>query len=155
KVKSTYHEWQTFSLRSPSGNNKHVQGDVTAATAAKVTSRVGNRTQIFKELGNVSGTQEAMDHAGVASELAWQKVQKGEELATDIEARFLGNYASAAGDASTPAESAGALAWIESNSSRGAGGTDGGFTGGVVSAAGNGTQRAFTEALLKASMASA
>lgn len=155
KVTSTYHEWQTFSLRSPSAQNKQVQGDTTAATAVKVTTRVGNRTQIFKEMGSVSGTQEAMDHAGVASELAWQKVQKGEELATDIEARMLGNFASVAGDASTAAETAGALAWITSNDSRGAGGSDGGFSGGTVAAATNGTQRAFTEALLKTVLASA
>lgn len=153
-AKSTYHEWQTFSLRTPSAQNKAIQGDVTTATAAKVTTRVGNRTQIFKELGNVSGTQEAMDHAGVASELAWQKLQKGEELATDIEARFLGNFASVTGDAATPAESAGALAWITSNVSRGAGGSSGGFSSGNVVAATNGTQRAFTESLLKSVMAS-
>ena len=155
KASSTYHEWQTFSLRSPSGDNKQVQGDTTAATAVKTTTRVGNRSQIFKEMGSVSGTQEAMDHAGVASELAWQKVQKGEELATDIEARMLGNYASVVGDASTAAESAGALAWLSSNVSRGAGGSSGGFSAGIVDAATNGTQRAFTEALLKTVLASA
>ena len=155
KASSTYHEWQTFSLRSPSGDNKQIQGDTTAATAVKTTARVGNRSQIFKEMGSVSGTQEAMDHAGVASELAWQKVQKGEELATDIEARMLGNYASVVGDASTAAESAGALAWLSSNVSRGAGGSSGGFSAGIVDAATNGTQRAFTEALLKTVLASA
>jgi hypothetical protein len=155
KASSTYHEWQTFSLRSPSGDNKQVQGDTTAATAVKTTTRVGNRSQIFKEMGSVSGTQEAMDHAGVASELAWQKVQKGEELATDIEARMLGNYASVVGDASTAAESAGALAWLSSNVSRGAGGSSGGFNAGIVAAATPGTQRAFSEALLKTVLASA
>jgi hypothetical protein len=96
-----------------------------------------------------------MDHAGVASELAWQKVQKGEELATDIEARMLGNFASVTGDASTAAESAGALAWLSSNVSRGSGGSSGGFSAGNVAAATNGTQRAFTEALLKTVLASA
>lgn len=152
-AKSNYHEWQTFALRAPAAN-AHVQGDTTAATAVKVTARVGNRTQIFKEVGAVSGTQEAMDHAGVSSELAWQKVQKGEELATDIELRMLGNYASVTGDASTATESAGALAWLSSNVSRGAGGSSGGFSAGNVAAATNGTQRALTETLLKAVLAS-
>jgi hypothetical protein len=154
KAKATYHEWQTLSLRTPSATNKNVQGDTTAATAAKVTARIGNRTQIFKESGSVSGTQQAVDHAGVADETAYQKLIKGEELATDIEARMLGNYASVAGDASTAAESAGALAFLTSNVSRGAGGSSGGFSGGTVAAATNGTQRTFTEALLKAVMAS-
>lgn len=155
KASFTFHEWQTFSLRTPDAQNKQVQGDTTNATGVKVTARVGNRTQIFKEMGSVSGTQEAMDHAGVASELAWQKVQKGEELATDIEARMLGNFASVTGDASTAAESAGALAWLSSNVSRGVGGSSGGFSAGNVAAATNGTQRAFTEALLKTVLASA
>lgn len=153
-AKSNYHEWQTFGLRAPAAN-AHVQGDTTAATAVKVTTRVGNRTQIFKEVGAVSGTQEAMDHAGVSSELAWQKIQKGEELATDIELRMLGNYASVTGDASTATESAGALAWLSSNVSRGSGGSSGGFSAGNVVAATNGTQRAFSETLLKAVLASA
>lgn len=154
KATATYHEWQTFSLRTPVGTNKQIQGDDTTATAAKTTTRVGNRTQIFKESGSVAGTQEAVDAAGRASEMAWQKLQKGEELVTDMETSFLGNYASIAGDASTAAQTAGALAWMTSNVSRGSGGSSGGFSGGTVAAATNGTQRAFTEALLKAVMAS-
>ncbi|WP_454762348.1 DUF5309 domain-containing protein [Caulobacter segnis] len=154
KATATYHEWQTFSLRTPVGTNKNVQGDDTTATAAKVTTRVGNRTQIFKESGSVSGTQEAVDAAGRASEMAWQKLQKGEELATDIEVSMLGNYASIAGDGSTAAQTAGALAWMTSNVSRGSGGSSGGFSGGTVAAATNGTQRAFTETLLKSVLSS-
>jgi hypothetical protein len=154
KAAATYHEWQTFSLRTPVGTNKQVQGDDTTATAAKTTTRVGNRTQIFKESGSVSGTQEAVDAAGRSSEMAWQKLQKGEELATDIEVSMLGNYASIAGDGTTAAQTGGALAWMTSNVSRGAGGSSGGFSAGVVAAATNGTQRPFTEALLQTVLAS-
>lgn len=154
KANAAYHEWQTFSLRAANADNKAEQGDDTASTTAKNTTRVGNRTQIFKESGGVSGTQEAVDKAGKASELAWQKVQKGEELAMDMEARFLGNKASVTAAAGTPGESAGALAWITSNVSRGAGGSSGGFSAGNVAAATNGTQRTFTEALLKTVLAS-
>lgn len=154
KADATYHEWQTFSLRTPVGTNKQVQGDDTAATAAKVTARVGNRTQIFKESGSVAGTQEAVNSAGRSSDMAWQKLQKGEELATDIETSLLGNYASITGDGTTAAQTAGALAWMTSNVSRGAGGSSGGFSAGIVAAATNGTQRAFTEALLKSVLSS-
>jgi hypothetical protein len=153
-VKATFHEWQTFSLRTPVGTNKNVQGDDTAATAAKTTTRVGNRTQIFKESGSVAGTQEAVDAAGRASEMAWQKVQKGEEVVTDMEVSFLGNYASITGNSSTAAQTGGALAWLSSNVSRGSGGSSGGFSGGTVAAATNGTQRTLTEALFKSVMAS-
>ncbi len=155
KATATNHEWQTFSLRTPVGTNKQVQGDDTAATAAKTTTRIGNRTQIFKESGSVSGTQEAVDTAARASEMAWQKVQKGEELATDIEVSMLGNYASITGDSTTAAQTAGALAWMSSNVSRGAGGSSGGFSSGNVAAATNGTQRTLTEALFKSVLSSA
>lgn len=154
KATATYHEWQTFSLRTPVGTNKQVQGDDTTATAAKTTTRVGNRTQIFKESGSVSGTQDAVDAAGRSSEMAWQKLQKGEELATDIEVSMLGNYASIAGDGTTAAQTGGALAWMTSNVSRGAGGSSGGFSAGVVAAATNGTQRPMTEALFKGVLSS-
>lgn len=153
-VKATYHEHQTFSLRTPVGTNKHVQGDDTTATAVKVTTRVGNRTQIFKEAGSVSATQDAVDTAGRAKEMAFQKVEKGQELVTDLETSLIGNYASIAGDATTAAQLGGALAWMTSNVSRGSGGSSGGFSAGVVAAATNGTQRTFTETLLKAVMAS-
>jgi phage gpG-like protein len=47
------------------------------------------------------------------------------------------------------------LAWLETNTERGVGGSDGGFSSGVVDAATNGTLRTFTETLLKAAQASA
>ena len=40
-------------------------------------------------------------------------------------------------------------AWLVSNKNRGAGGSGGGFSGGAVTAATDGTQRSFTESLLK------
>ena len=155
KATQTYHEWQVYSLRTAVGTNKNVQGDDTVATAPEVTTRPGNRTQIFKESGSVSGTSEAVDAAGRASEMAFQKLQKGEALATDMETSFLGNYASIAGNSTTAAQTAGALAWMTSNVSRGAGGSSGGFSAGVVAAATNGTQRTMTESLFKSVLASA
>lgn len=155
KVEATYHEWQTSTLRTPDPQNKRVEGDVTTSTAPILTVRPGNRTQIFSESGSVSGTQEAVVSAGRTSEKAWQVLQKGEIVATDMEARWLGNFASVTGNATTPRESAGAQAWMVSNVSRGAGGASGGFAAGVVAAATNGTQRAFTEQLVKDMQASA
>jgi hypothetical protein len=72
-----------------------------------------------------------------------------------MEARFIGNYASRNESGSDARLSAGALAWLETNNSRGSGGSDGGFSGGIVAAATNGTQRTFTEALVKTVLASA
>lgn len=150
KVTATFHEWQTRTLRAPNASNAALQGDDAASTAPKTTVRVGNRTQIFTESGSVSGTQEAVDAAGRASEMAMQKLDKGEEIATDMEASFLSNNASVAGSAGVAPKSAGAQAWLTSNVSRGVGGASGGFSAGVVAAATPGTQRTLTESLLSA-----
>jgi len=156
KVKNRYHEWQTETLASPDATNAALEGDDAGTLgAANAPTRVGNRTQIFTKSGVVSGTAEAVDTAGRASELARQKLLKGKEIVRDMEARFIGNYASVAEDGATTGKSAGALAWITTADSRGSGGSDGGFSAGVVAAATNGTQRTFTEALLKAVLATA
>jgi len=153
-AKATFSEWQTQALRTPVGTNKNVQGDDTAATAPKLTTRLGNRTQIFKESATVAGTQQAVDSAGRPNEMSYQVLLKGEELLNDMEMSLLGNYAAITGDAATAAQMAGALAWMTSNVSRGVGGSSGTYSGGQ-GAATNGAQRPFTEDLLKTVLASA
>lgn len=156
KVKNRYHEWQTETLAAPDATNSALEGDdVGTHGAANSPSRVGNRTQIFTKSGIVSGTAEAVDTAGRASELARQKLLKGKEIVRDMEARFIGNYASVTESGATTGKSAGVLAWIITADSRGSGGSQGGFSGGTVAAATNGTQRAFTEALVKNVLATA
>lgn len=149
KASNTYTEWQTDSLVAANHDNKTVQGDDLANESRPNTTRVGTHTQIFKKVVGVSTTVEATTKAGRRSELAREIMKAGRELRTDKEKRFLGNYASVAATASVAGETAGALAWLTSNVSRGASGANGGFSAGIVAAATNGTQRAYTEALLK------
>jgi hypothetical protein len=80
--------------------------------------------------------------AGRASEINRQKVLKGLELRRDMEARFIGNYASNAQSGGTARGAGGALGWLASNVSRGAGGSSGGFLvkGVLATAFGNGGQ---------------
>lgn len=151
---ATFPEWQTSTLRTPVNTNKNVQGDDTTATTAKTTTRIGNRTQIFKEAASVSNTQQAVDAAGRPNEMSFQVLYKGEEVLNDMEMSLLANLAAVAGDNSTAAQTAGALAWMASNVSRGSGGSSGSYSGGQ-GAATNGTQRTFTETLLKTVLASA
>ena len=66
-----------------------------------------------------------------------------------MELRSTGNYASVAPTASVAGLTAGALAWMTTNTSLGGSGANGGYSAGIVAAATNGTQRAYTEALLK------
>ena len=147
-------EWQTESLAASDETNAALEGDDVATLGApNLTSRVSNYCQIFRKSGGVARTQEVVDKAGRDSELNRQKVLKGLELKRDMEKRFMGNWASNAESGATPRHTAGAVAWAVSNVSRGTGGSSGGFASGTVSAATNGTQRAFTEALLKSVIA--
>jgi len=156
KAKSTFHEWQIEDLASVDASNFQLEGDdVSTLDAANLTTRVGNYTQIFRKTGGVAGTQEAVSLAGRADEMDRQKMLKGMEMKRDIEARLIGNFASNAQSGGTPRKAAGALAWITSNDSRGGSGADGGYSAGTVSAATNGTQRTFTEVLVKAMLATA
>ncbi len=151
KATAIKHEWQVEALASPDPTNAALEGDdVASLDAPNLTVRVGNVCQIFTKKGGVSRTQEVVDKAGRDSELERQKVLKGIELRRDMEARFIGNFASNDESGGTPRRSGGALAWLSTNVSRGAGGASGGFSAGQVAAATNGTQRAFTEALVKA-----
>lgn len=146
---NTYTEWQTDGLAAADHTNAAIQGDDTPNLARANTTRVGTHTQIFTKVVGASTTVEATTKAGRRSELAREIMKAGREMRTDKEKRFLGNYASVAATAGVAGNTAGALAWLTSNDSRGAGGADGGFSAAIVAAATNGTQRTYTEALLK------
>lgn len=154
KAKARYHEWQTETLATPDATNAQLEGDdIASLDAPNLTTRVGNYCQIFRKTFGVSRTQEIVDKAGRSSEINRQSVLKGIELRRDQEARFIGNFASVAESGATTRKAAGILAWITSNDNRGATGADGGFSAGIVAAATPGTQRTFTETLLKTTMA--
>lgn len=152
-VSQPYHEWETYSTRA-AASNANEQGDDTSASASQQPTRVGNRTQIFKDAGTISETTKASTVAGQSDTEAWQKLQKSEALVKDIEYAFLTNQASVTAADGVAPKLGGFQAWITSNVSRGSGGSSGGFSGGTVSAATNGTQRPLTEALLKTVLAS-
>lgn len=153
-VTGTYYEWQTEDLATPDGTTTVLEGDDTSSYEENVTTRVGNHTAIKKRAFVISGTQEAVKKAGRSSELARHRVIKGTEVKRDFEAHFLLNGASRAQSGSNARLAGGVLAWLETNTNRGSGGSDGGFSSGTVSAATNGTQRAFTEAQVKSVMQS-
>lgn len=139
------HEWQTDALAAADGDNAHVEGDDIDATAADPTVRENNRTQISRKSVTISGTQEAVDKAGRASEMAYQIAKRGRELKRDMEAILTGNQAVAAGNSSTARKLRSLEAWYKTNVSRGATGAN----GSASAAATDGTVRPYTEALLK------
>lgn len=149
KVESIHPEWQTDVLATPNAANAQLQGDDFSYTALTDTNRVGTYTQISRKEWIVARTAEKTLKAGPQSELGRQRRKKGIELRKDIEAVVLSNQASTAGNATTAPKTGGLPAWLVSNVDRGATGANGGFSGGVVTAATNGTQRAFSLAILR------
>jgi hypothetical protein len=157
KASATKHEWQTDTLAAPDTSNAQIEGDEYVYADRPATVRVGNFTQISRKPVLVAGTLEAVDKAGRASEVKYQSIKAGKELKKDQEAIILANQASVAGSNSVARKLGGFAAWLVSNVSRGASGANGGYnTGtGLVVAATNGTQRAFTETLMKTAWQSA
>lgn len=145
KATSTYHEWQTDTLRA-SAVNAHVQGDDTAATAITATARLGNYTQIFKNAVIVSGTADAVDKAGRQTEMAYQLTKTGKEHKLDIEKALFDNNARVAGSAAVAGELAGAPAWIKTNVDMATAGTPANPTGDGSDARTDGTKLAFSQA---------
>ena len=141
------HEWQTESLDPVDPNNAHIDGDDALGDAINPTVRVNNQCQIMRKVIVVSGRQNAADSAGRKNELAHQIAKKGKELKRDKETILLSNQAKLAGSSILAANMAGLEAIVSTNTNRGAGGSDGSDYGAV--AAVDGTQRPFSETLLK------
>lgn len=147
KATNTFHEWQTDTLAAASAANAVIEGDDTEAEASTPTVRIGNYCQISRKTARITGTQDAVKKAGRDKEMAYQLVKRTKELRRDMEASLLQNGARVAGDDGTPRQLAGVRAWIATNTSAGVGGTDPNGLG--TNTRGAGTQRAFTESLLK------
>src|SRR5210317_272149 len=118
-AKNTLVEWQTDSLRA-SAANAHIEGDATAGEARSATTRLGNYTQIFKNAVVVPDTDEGLDKAGRAKEVAYQTLKIAKEQKLDIEKALFANNARVAGNSTTARELAGAPAWLTTNTVFGA-----------------------------------
>ena len=144
KATNTLHEWQTDALRS-SASNAHIEGDETTGEARTATARRNNRTQIFKNAVVIPDTDEGLNKAGRAAEMAYQTLKIAKEQKLDIEKALFDNNAAVEGNANTARELAGAPAWLITNTSFGSGGAD--ATGDGSNARTDGTQRTFTQTL--------
>ena len=152
-AKSTYFEWQEDSLAATDLNNAQVEGDDSPAVEPSPTARIGNYTQISRKTVTVSGTLEAVDKAGRKSEMAYQMAKRAAELKRDMEAIATSGQAAVGGNSTTARKTAGFGAFLRTNTNNGATATDptlSGTTSGFPNAAaGNGTDRAYTETILK------
>ena len=150
-AQATKHEWQTQDLAS-AASNAQLEGDDPTTNATTVTVRLSNVTQISYKVARVSGTQQAVRHAGRSNELAYQAMLKGLELKRDMELVLLANQAPVTGDTTTARQTAAILSWLKTNTVKGSGGSDPATSG--TNSRTDGTQVAFTEANLKAVLSS-
>jgi len=148
KTQSTavLHEWQTDSLTAAVTDNAVIEGDQVTIDAISATTRLSNSCQILDKAICITGTQEAVDKAGRASEIAYQIAKKAKELKRDLESSLCSNNAEVTGSATAARVMGGLRSWVATNDVMGTSGTSGGLGN---TAAGNGTQRVFTESLLK------
>lgn len=151
KATQRLHEWQRDTLATPNKDNAVIEGDDRTGTALTATGRVANAVQLFDKVAVVSTTQEKTKSAGRSSEMKYQISKKMVELKRDLEAMVLSDNVAVAGDSSTARKSAGLGAMIYSNVSHGGSGATPAHTSGLATTAQTaGTNRAFTETLLKA-----
>lgn len=150
KASNTYHEWQRDSLAAANKDNALIDGDDFAGQALTATDRIGNYCQIFSKQPTVSRRADLVNKAGQKTAMAYQTAKLMKELKRDMEAMVLSNNAAVAGNSTTASKSAGLGAMIYTNISSGAGGSTPSHTSGAATVAPTaGTNRPFTEALLK------
>lgn len=149
KATAKYHEWQTDAYGA-AASNAQVEGDAFTAAAITPTVRIGNRSQIMTKVFTITDTQEAISKAGRQKEAAYQKVMHAARIKQDMEKAITGVGVAVTGDATTAATLAGMESWITTNVSLGSGGAVASLTSNVpTTAPTDGTQRAYTEDLLK------
>ena len=148
KATGTSHDWQTDALATAAANAQ-IEGDEVAFLAVNPTKRISNSTQISRKSVIVSGTQDTVNSAGRNNELAYQISKSSKELKRDMEHVLCANQSFNVGAAGTARLSSGLASWIQTNAvAIGANGAVGGTaTPGIART--DGTQRVFTEALLK------
>lgn len=153
---SNYHEWQRDNLATPNKDNAALDGDDATGAALNPPARVANYCQIFQKTIVVSGRAEKVKKAGMTSAMAYNIAKGMKEVQRDMEAMVVSANPAVAGSAAVAPKSGGLGVLIYTNVSHGAGGSTTAHTSGAPTTAPvAGTNRAFTEALLKTVVASA
>ena len=154
KANSTKHEFITDDLQA-AANNAQLEADVFTSDARPVPVRLFNRTQISRKVASVSGSQMASNPYGMKNMLAYQIANMSLELKRDMEIALTQNAVSNAGSTVVPRQARGLEGWILTNVDAHTGYVAGSYATDPGTASTDGTQRAFTEALLKTALQSA
>jgi len=148
-IANVVYDWQTDALASAAANAQ-LEGDETSYDAVTATVRLQNYAQISRKSVIISGTEEKVNKAGRRSELAYQIAKKGAELKRDIEFVCVGTgQVAVAGDSTTARKTGSLQAFLKTNTNKASDGADPTYSTIPTGARTDGTQRAFTEAMLK------
>jgi hypothetical protein len=147
-VSNTFFEWQVDDLSAVDTTAIIDGDDVASFDATTATVRVGNYTQIRRRSMIIADNLGFQDLAGRNDEVAYQLAKRGKEIKRDLETIYTGNTARSAGSASAGRVTAGLGAWVATNVNKAGDGTNPTAADGS-DARNDGTQRDFTEAMLK------
>lgn len=153
KATSVLHEWSLDTLDSVNTSNAALEGDTLSRSTSTAPARKNNYCQISQRDATVTGTERAVNPAGIKDMMAFQIAKKSLVLRKDIEAIVLGNQGQNAGNTTTARTLRSMNAWYASNALRNGAGAD---STAATAAATDGTAgdlRTFTETLLKTAIA--
>lgn len=151
KATSTKHEWLTRALAAASGSNAVIEGDDATTDAANTNTRLFNYTQISDKVARVTGTQEAVNNAGMRSTMAREMADKMKELKRDVETTLLQDVAYVAGNDTLARKMAGLSTYVKTNINKASDGTA--ATGDGSDAYTEGTARVLDEAYVESALA--
>lgn len=154
KARNTLHEWQIDTLAAAATNAQIEGDDITSFDTIATPTRPGNRSQILRKTLIVAKTEDAVAKYGMKRLFVYELLKKTKELKRDIEFAAVQNQAVVVGTSATARQMRGFEHWVGdnqgafngTNSSRG---TTGANAASATAALTDGTQRPFTEALLK------
>jgi hypothetical protein len=150
-VQNTFFEWQKDSLASAVSTNQQLEGDnIATHTPVVATVRTGNYTEIARKDFSISETTKAVRSAGGANSPGYIAAKLGAEIKRDQETSLLANKGANAGALATARKTAGLPAFLRTNYNKDAGATiPDAYTTAPTDTWDNGTQRAFTETIVK------
>lgn len=109
------HEWLTHALAAAAATNVVVEGNEASLITPTTLTRVTNVCQINQKAVAVSGTQDAVNKAGMGKELAYRVVIHGKEIKRDIETALLQNTVAVTGSTTVARRTNGVIGFVTTN----------------------------------------
>lgn len=115
KAAAVTHEWLTHELAAAAADNVVVESNEATLTTPTTLTRITNTCQINQKSVAVSGTQDAVNKAGMAKELAYRVILHTKEIKRDIESAMLQNTQAVTGSTTIARRMNGANGFITTN----------------------------------------